>query len=241
MRRVLVTRPEPGATRTAGRLRQLGLEPLVLPLSATKPLAVDGAAVPDDAAAVAVTSANALRHAPPELIGRLAALACHAVGERTAAAAQAAGFRAVEAGPGDAAGLAEAIAPQLAGKRLVYLCGRERFPLFEDRLAEAGVRITAIETYDTVAVEPPDATALSLLGGRPADAVLLYSVKAAETAARLVRRAVLIPVLANAAVFSLSARIDAAFRVAGGDCKGARHVATTPDEEALMALLQAKG
>jgi len=42
-------------------------------------------------------------------------------------------------------------------------------------------------------------------------------------------------------VFSLSARIDAAFRVAGGDCEGARHVATTPDEEALMALLQAKG
>ncbi|THF57533.1 uroporphyrinogen-III synthase [Ollibium composti] len=240
MRRVLVTRPEPGATRTAGRLRQLGFEPLVLPLSATKPLAVDDAAVPDDAAAVAVTSANALRHAPHRLIGRLTALACHAVGERTAAAAQAAGFHAVEAGPGDAAGLAEAIAPQLVGKRLVYLCGRERFPLFEDRLAEAGVRITAIETYDTVAVEPPDATVLSLLGGRAADAVLLYSVKAAEAAARLVRHTALIPALENAAVFCLSARIDAAFRVAG-DGKGARHVAATPDEEALMALLRAKG
>lgn len=241
MRRVLVTRSEPGATRTAGRLRQLGFEPLVLPLSATKPLAVDGAAVPDDAAAVAVTSANALRHAPPGLIDRLAALACHAVGERTAVAAQAAGFHIVKAGPGDAAGLADAIAPQLVGKRLVYLCGRERFSLFEDRLAEAGVRITAIETYDTVAVEPSDAMVLSLLGGRPADAVLLYSVKAAETAARLVRRAALMPVLENAAIFSLSTRIDAAFRATGDDCKGARHVAAKPDEEALMALLPAKG
>lgn len=241
MRRVLVTRPEPGATRTAERLRQLGFEPLVLPLSATKPLAVNGAAVPDDTAAVAVTSANALRHAPPGLIGRLAALACHAVGERTAVAAQAAGFHIVKAGPGDAAGLADAIAPQLVGKRLVYLCGRERFPLFEDRLAEAGVRITAIETYDTVAVESSDTAVLSLLGGRPADAILLYSVKAAETAARLVRRAALMPVLENAAIFSLSARIDAAFRTTGDDCQGARHVAAKPDEEALMALLPAKG
>ncbi len=241
MRRVLVTRPEPGSARTAARLRELGFEPLVLPLSKTMPLAVDGAAVPEGVAAVAVTSANALSHAPASLIGKLAALPCHAVGERTATAARAAGFHAVEAGPGDAAALAAAIAPRLAGKRLVYLCGRERFPLFEDRLAAAGVPVTPIETYRTVATEPSDESVLALLAGKPADSILLYSVKAAQAAAALARRPALAPWLGGMAVFSLSARIDAAFRVQCGGRKGAMHVAQKSDEEALLALLRAEG
>lgn len=238
MRRVLVTRPEPGARRTAERLRAMGFEPLVLPLSETKPLVVDAAALPENFSAVAVTSANAMRHAPAGLIGRLADLPCFAVGERTAIAAREAGFRTVRAGPGDAAGLAETIAPELAGRRLAYLCGRERFPVFEERLAAAGVQVGPIETYGTVALDPSDDAILPIIGGRPVDAILLYSVKAADAAARLVSRPSLTTCLAHAPAFSLSARIDAAFRAAGG--KGAAYIAASPDEDALLVLLRAE-
>lgn len=241
MRRVLVTRPQPGAARTAGRLRDFGFEPLVLPLSQTKPLPVNGACVPNDAAALAVTSANAVRHAPAKLIDRLAALPCHAVGERTAAAAREAGIRSVQVGLGDAATLAAAISSGLAAKRLVYLCGRERFPAFEDAMAASGVRVAPIETYDTVAVEHSDETVVSLLGGWPVDAMLLYSVKAAQAAAGLLRRPALAAGLRGVAVFSLSARIDATFKTESRDHKGAMYVAPRPDEEALLALLRAKG
>lgn len=241
MRRVLVTRPQPGAARTAGRLLQLGFEPLVLPLSLTTPLAVDVACIPNDAAAVAITSANAVRHAPAALIDRLAALPCHAVGERTATAAREAGFRGVQAGPGDAVALAGTIAPELAGKALVYLCGRERFSVFEDAMVAAGVRVTALETYDTTEVEHADETVLALLGGLSVETILLYSVKAAHAAAGLFRRPALAAGLRGAAVFSLSARIDAAFRAESGDHRGPMVIAPRPDEEALLALLRAKG
>ncbi|MBN9252948.1 MAG: uroporphyrinogen-III synthase, partial [Mesorhizobium sp.] len=92
MRRVLITRPEPGASHTARKLAELGFEPVLLPLSDTIPLFPEPSAVPSDAAAVAITSANAIRHAAPDLLSALSSLPCHAVGTKTAQAARSAGF-----------------------------------------------------------------------------------------------------------------------------------------------------
>ncbi len=122
MVRVLVTRPEPGASRTARRLEDQGFQPLLLPLTRTQALPVD--ALPGDVAAVAITSANAIRHAPREIVAALAALPCHAVGARMAQAARAAGFLSVDEGPGTAEALADALAGSLSGRSVVYLCGR---------------------------------------------------------------------------------------------------------------------
>ena len=66
--RILVTRPQPGASRTMRRLQELGFEPLLLPLTETVGLPVDAGAAGDNAVAVAITSANAVRHAPKGLI-----------------------------------------------------------------------------------------------------------------------------------------------------------------------------
>src|SRR6478736_3745261 len=95
MLRVLVTRPEPGASRTARRLQQAGFQPVLLPLTKTVALPAEVGLVPDDVLAVAVTSANAVRHAPKEVIEALAALPCHAVGPRTAEATRKMGFSSV--------------------------------------------------------------------------------------------------------------------------------------------------
>ncbi|MER9297486.1 uroporphyrinogen-III synthase [Mesorhizobium sp. M0621] len=237
MRRVLVTRPEPGASRTARQLEQTGFQPVLLPLTETVALPVDGGVVPDDAVAVAVTSANAVRHAPKEIIAALAALPCHAVGERTAQAAREAGFLSVSEGPGNAEALADSLAGDLSGKTIVYLCGRVRFPAFEQRLTTADVRVRAVETYDTPAVGYSDEAILERLSGQPADAVLLYSAKAAAAMQVLARRPALQGLFEKTWFFALSARIAAVL----DDVAGERtRIAAQPDEEALLALLQAR-
>jgi uroporphyrinogen-III synthase len=234
MVRVLVTRPEPGALRTAGLLEAQGFQPILLPLTQTVALTVE----PDrgNAVAVAVTSANAVRHAPKALVAALAALPCHAVGKRTAEACRAAGFSSVSEGPGDAAALAEAIAGDLAGKALVYLCGRVRFPSFEARLAAAGVRVDPIETYDTDEIDYDDADVLARLSNQPAEAVLLYSAKASAALAKLIARPALSHLFEATEFLALSARVAAPLDGVGGRNIA---IASQPNEEALLQLLSA--
>lgn len=230
--RILVTRPQPGASRTVRRLQELGFEPILLPLTETVALPVGAHAIRGDA--VAVTSANALRHAPADLIAALAALPCHAVGHRTAEAARAAGFLSVSEGPGDAEKLAEAIAAGLSGKAIVYLTGRVRFPAFEARLRQAGVEVRAIETYDTISLDYSDGEIRARLPDRAVDAVLLYSAKAAAAMQVLAKRPDLRDLFEATQVFALSERIASAF----GDAAGKKiRVAREPQEEALLELL----
>jgi uroporphyrinogen-III synthase len=235
MLRVLVTRPEPGASRTARRLQDMGFQPVVLPLTETVVLPVDAGLIPDEAVAVAVTSANAVRLASKEVIAALAALPCHAVGARTGEAARKMGFSSVIEGSGDAEALADGIVAELRDKTIVYLCGRVRFPVFEERLAAAGIQVRAVETYDTIPMRYSDETVLARLSGQPIDAVLLYSAKAAAAMQVLARRPALQEVFEKARFFALSARIAAAFNASAGKAIG---IAPQPDEEALLALLR---
>ncbi|KAA3451211.1 uroporphyrinogen III synthase [Mesorhizobium sp. SARCC-RB16n] len=234
MLRVLVTRPEPGASRTARKLEEMGFEPLLLPLTETMALPVDAKAVPDDVAAVAITSANAVRHAPGDLVAALSHLPCHAVGKRTAEAARKAGFLSVSEGPGDAEALAEGMAIAFSGKTIIYLCGRVRFPAFEQKLEAAHVHVHAVETYDTLAVSYSDEAILPLISGQAVDAVLLYSAKAAAAMRVLASRPAMQKAFEKTQVFVLSARIATAFGASAGK---AIRVAARPDEEALLALL----
>lgn len=232
MRRVLVTRPEQGARRTGAKLESLGFEPVLLPLTEVLPLPVS--AVLPDAAAVAVTSANALRHAPPALIATLAHLPCHAVGARTAQAARDSGFVTVHEGPGDAVELAGQLAGLYAGRAIVYLCGRVRFPAFEERLESSGVRVLTVETYDTKATEHGSADIAARLSGRPVEWVLLYSAKAAEAFAATAARPELAHLFADAILLCLSGRVAAALTAFDG-----REICVSPEpnEEALLGLL----
>lgn len=237
MVRVLVTRPEPGASRTMRRLEDQGFQPILLPLTETVALPVDADGTADKAAAVALTSANAVRHAPKEVIAALAALPCHAVGKRTAEAARAAGFLSVSEGPGDAEALADALAGGLAARTVVYLCGRVRFPAFEARLKAAGVQVRAVETYDTVAPSYPDAAIVERLTGQPVEAVLLYSAMAAAAVQGLMNRPALHGLFEGARFFALSGRIAAAL---DHDLGKKIHIASEPSEDALLGLLQAR-
>lgn len=238
MRRVLVTRPEPGASQTARRLEALGFAPLLLPLSATHALYVDRASIPDEVGAVAVTSANAIRHAPRELVDMLARTTCFAVGERTADSARAAGFLRVIEGSGDAQGLAQAIVAANPEGPVLYLCGRVRRPDFEKMLADAGIAVKAVEVYDTPRVRPATDSAVSILGGLPVDAALLYSAAAAEALLELLDPPELAHLFENTEFLCLSVRIAG---VLEGKVRDKIRIASEPTEEALLSMLGKSG
>lgn len=234
-RRVLVTRPQPGAAKTARRLEEMGFSPVILPLSQTQGLNLPPLDIPDPIDAVAVTSVNAIRHAPAEIVASLAGFRCFAVGKKTAAAASKAGFSNVIEGPGEATGLAAMILEQeRPGARIAYLTGRVRLPTFEAGLAQAGIRVLPIETYDTLAVDHSDAELAGIFGSGPIDAVLLYSSKAAEATAMVCRRREWAFHLAGARHFCLSSRIAAALSATSHERV---LVAEEPSEESLLALL----
>ncbi|MGC4024926.1 MAG: uroporphyrinogen-III synthase [Mesorhizobium sp.] len=232
MKRVLVTRPEPGASATANRLRAMGFESVVLPLSRIVALPV----VDDlpDCEAIAVTSVNALRHAPREFIEKLSGKPCFAVGERTGDAARVAGFANVVQTAGDAESLAKVIIAANVKGVIAYLAGRVRLLDFETALEKAGVRVIPIEVYDTEPVEPTAPEIEALRTGRPIDAVLVYSAKAAEALRKLAERPEMAETFSKTVHCCLSERIAARFE---GVEPAKIRIADHPDEDALFALL----
>lgn len=230
MARVLVLRPEPGASATAEALRAEGHEAVVFPIGKVVSLAVHGI---DSSrlTAVAATSANGVRHAPASLIGDLRDLPFFAVGEATASAARAAGFKNVVIADGDGQSLARLVLQNLvAGDRLLYLCGHVRRPEFEQACADAAVALVATETYDIRYPDRGEAFRALAVDGF-ADIVMVHSFEAGRAFARLVEpfphiiaglKAIAISQRAAKPLFDLGIRAVAADR---------------PDEAAMLAAL----
>src|SRR3954453_8450379 len=118
MRRVLVLRPEPGATATVEKARALGLRAAAIPLFTIEPVQWEAA----DAGSfdgLLLTSANAVTFGG-EALHSLRALKVYAVGEATAEAARDAGFDIAASGDAGVDRLLGSIEPDL---RLLHLCG----------------------------------------------------------------------------------------------------------------------
>jgi uroporphyrinogen-III synthase len=233
--RVLVTRPEPGLSRSAERLAALGWHPVLLPLTETRTLATEVAGEVTRLDAFAVSSANALRHADRGLLDRLANVSGFAVGARTADAAVEAGLAKPRVGPGDGEGLAAMIAGILPPRaQVAYLCGRVRSPGFEGALVAAGLVVVPIETYDTVEIPYGDQELTARLGGKALAAALVYSRRAAEALARVASRPAVEHLFEGTAFLCISQRALAPLSALGGSHG---HVARAPTEEAMLALL----
>ncbi len=234
MKRVLITRPEPGAATTARQLRALGYEAVVLPLTETRAMDVSEPPPASELDAVVATSGAALRHARPDMLRDLTQLPLFAVGDRTADTARAAGFQRVQSANGDSPALATHIARSLpAGSRLAYLCGRVRTGALAERLRKTGFGVAILETYDTLPIGRTDEEVAAALDGKPVDVALLYSANAAVLFARLAAgRAGFL--LRQARMLCISPRTAQALSPAAQD---RAEVAATPDEAALLALL----
>lgn len=181
--RVLITRPEADAERTAERVRALGHEPVLVPLIRIVPTgATLPAARPD---AVLATSRNAVG-AIGGGTGLAESVPFFAVGAQTAAAARAAGFRRVVEGGGTAAELAETIRGTVPlGARLLYVAGRPRKPHLESALSGDYV-VDVVELYRSVpAATLPSGARSALTGDVGPLAIMHASRHAAEVFVRL--------------------------------------------------------
>ena len=210
MRRVLVLRPEPGASATAERARELGLDAVAVPLFEVEPVTWE----PPDAGAfdaLLLTSANAVRHGGPGM-ERFRELPVYAVGSATADAAREAGF--TIAGIGDA-GVDRLLASIPADVRLLHLCG-------EDRRAPDAPRqqITSLAVYRATAVPDPS------LGDAGGSIALVHSPRAGRRLAELVadRSSIAIAAISAAAAETVGE---------GWECV---EVAAQPSDDALLAL-----
>ena len=234
--RVLVTRPEPGASRTAARLASAGFEPFVLPLTEILPLE---AAVPEGRfAALVVASANAVRITPARLVSLLSLKPVFAVGDETAASAREAGFTDVRSSSGSAVDLARDVTAGVPAKaRVAYLCGRVRLDTLEAELAASGLDVVSVETYDTVERLPMRQELAALDDGGPVAAALVYSANGAACLARLVSpRAGTI--FRDTAFICISPRVA---RELAAVASGSVLAAETPDENAMLERLARPG
>jgi len=224
--RVWVSRAEPGASATAGRLRALGHEPIVAPLLRVRFLdpEVDLAGV----GAVAFTSRNGVEGFTRLVPWRGAPV--FAVGDATAEAARAAGFTEVASADGDVVALTRLIAQTWAGVQppslVLHPSAAEPAGDLAGALAASGVKVRSLPVYETLAAEAlPEAVAHA----QP-DAVLIHSPKAGRVAARLIDPAR----AAGMTAFALSPACAQPLR----GC-GFREIrsAEFPNEAALLKLL----
>jgi len=240
--RVLVTRPELAGRKTAERLRALGHEPVLLPMSApVHDPQTALAALSSPHMAIAITSGEAIRTLLKlgDKLATYLADPLFAVGKASARAAEGAGFRNVIASTGDGVALADDIKAYLGDHEtgdgpLLYLAGRPRSGGFEAQLAHHRVPFTLCECYEMRSVYYEPAELQAILEKGTLDAALFYS---AESAKRFFAQPYVnmnSHLLNDLHYFCMSENVLLALPLR---CRQNASIAATPDEVALLALL----
>jgi len=232
--RLLLTRLQLDAARTAVALRALGHEPIVAPLIGIEVVSeVD----PDGGpwAAILLTSANALWG-----IAGFAwrddwrDLPIFAVGDRTAQAVRDAGFAAVTSAGGNVNDLAALVAAHLnPPARLLYLTGEHRSGDLAGALRARGFVVNIVVVYRAMVAETlPAQAATALTSG--IDGVLHYSRRSAEAYVSAARGAGLLASALKPTHFCLSAQVAEPLAQAGAaDIR----IAPRPVETDLIGLI----
>ena len=233
--RLLLTRPEPDAQRTAAALRARGHEAVIAPLLRIE-AQIDVKIGDGPWAAILVTSANAgPAVAFHERAPRLRTLPVFAVGRRSALTMTAAGFGDVKHPDGDVSDLVSFVAAQLTPSApLLYLAGEERSGDLAGELRGRGFAIETVIVYRAIATPhlPPEAT--ELLADQ--SGVLHFSRRSAEAFLDAAQTLNLLAAALRTIHYCLSPRVAEPLMRAGAvDVR----VAQEPSETALIALIDA--
>jgi uroporphyrinogen-III synthase len=179
-------RPIDDARRSAEVLRARGFEPVFAPVMALR--ATGARPPPENFDALLATSANAFAWLSAEARAGLTGLRLYVAGERTAAAASAAGLGEADEIASDAVALAALVVARLPrASRLLYLAAHDRKDDLEAALGAAGHRVIATEVY--IAEARPAWSAAEALAFSTSGAALHYSRRSAELAGVLAERA----------------------------------------------------
>jgi uroporphyrinogen-III synthase len=186
--KVLVTRSEPGASKTAAALRKRGAEPVIAPV-----LRVE---FPDEIE-VGLSRTSALLFTSPNAVR--AWLACRSetdlpafcVGDATAAAAEEAGFAKVRSAGGDASDLIALCAARLVpGRhRLLHLRGKHAAGDLAGRLRTLGFEVDEGVIYEAVSAAALPENAARVIRRRELAVALFHSPRAAIAFTALVEDA----------------------------------------------------
>lgn len=221
--KILIIRPQPGNDASAARAREAGFTAIQLPLFEVRARNWDA---PDPAHfdALLITSANAVRHAGPQL-NIFLALPVHAVGSNSARVAAAAGLKIATIGT---AGVASALEnARVAGhRRLLWLTA-------EDQMASEAPADMQVDPRIVYASEPASLDDNADEKLREADIVALHSARAARQFADWVGQVGL-----DRNRFYLAAFSHAIAKAAGEGWRGIA-IADRPEDQALLSAVHA--
>jgi uroporphyrinogen-III synthase len=220
--KLLVTRPEPGASATAKRLAAMGHEVQLLPCLSVKTVTPR---LPEHPAALVITSGQAV----PALPARLHNVPVFCVGDATGAKLRQAGFTRVESAHGDADDLFRLItARHLTGLHVLAVGERHGLALLA-RLRAAGISAARRKVYTVTKLRSLPAETKAVLAAGALDAALFYSAETARAFCALHP-----PGTAEMEAYALS---DNVAKGLTGLPWTRIHVALAPTEADLMALL----
>lgn len=220
--KLLVTRPEPGASATIARLATLGHEAIALPCLTISPVTPH---LPQHPAALLVTSGQAV----PALPARLHNVPVFCVGDATAAKLRMAGFTSVESANGDAEALASLVLRRNLPGLHVLATGERLGQKLMTTLRAGGISIVRRKVYKVARRRTlPDSIYTALKAG-DFDGVLFYSAETAQAFLRLNP-----PRTDQLNAYALSQNIEKGLQAVPWN---AIHVACAPTEADLMALL----
>ena len=240
--RVLVTRPQPAADRTASRLITLGHTPVTLPLFEAvhfPDLALQ--AIQRPSTSIIATSAEVFRvlETIRDKIVQQFSTPIFAVGLATREAALKLGFVNVMAGTSGGAELADQIAEQAKldskiSEDLLYLAGRPRSPELEDRLAANQIRCQAETVYEMRPINITGPELHNAMSQAAPEAILFYSAETARHFFSLATEHGNDNILKDVRLLCLSRNIAAVIPQSLQ-----KHVETSdrPDETSLLDLL----
>ena len=224
MKKIWITRAEPGASKTAARLRERGYEPLVAPLLTIEP-APKLNRDPSQYQAILFTSANGVRAFASLNDARPRSLC---VGDATAEAAQEAGFTDVESATGDADDLL-ALSQRTLGPAdgpILFASGEHIAAKIHQSLRKAGYIVDRSIVYRAAAADSIPETAQEAIEAGEIDVVLFHSARAADA----------FTVIVPAQIARLF-RYVAISKNAAGPLFIPYETAARPDEDSLLATL----
>ena len=229
LKRVLITRPEPGATETAARLAALGLSPIIAPVLA---IVARDVRAPHRVAATLLTSQNAVAACPSHLHDH----PVFAVGIATAKRATEAGFKRVFNADGDAGSLASLVAITLSpvNGSLFLPTGQGQGTDLAASLRQRGYQVVRRIAYDVVGVSVLPEPAAASLRQHQLTAVMFFSGNTARHFVRLLQAAALSDTVRDVEAVSISERAAVALRPLPWRRIS---VAAKPNQDAMLALL----
>lgn len=230
MKRILITRPEPGASLTAKRLTALGFLPIIAPVLSIIP---NNLRAPAHPVATLLTSQNAIMACP----AYLHAYPVFAVGSATAARASEAGFNRVVNAEGDSVALVKLVADTLSpadGALFLPTALGQGIDLAK-ALRQLGFRVVRRVAYQAAAVHfLPDLATANLREG-DLTAALFFSAETARHFVQLVKAANLANAVISVEAVSISAR--AAVPLSALPWRRIS-VAAKPNQDEMLVLLK---